>query len=216
MKPATRKKRPEKKSETIEVRVSYTEKLAFMEACRQAGTTASHAIRDYIGDFQTPGGGKKNATKIAASLIFAALLLLAVGSLYLSQRALDPATTGERVVRYFDQDGDGILTTADAENSEGAETIQWLLTTADQNADGRIDSEEINALADVLIELRGTHPDGMPAGASEQIIIIPPGLTPLEQQAFLEKAGFTKAVSLENQARLQRLIDALAVPDDND
>lgn len=43
--------RPEKKSETIEIRLPYTQKLAFMRACAARGVTASDALRTFIGDF---------------------------------------------------------------------------------------------------------------------------------------------------------------------
>jgi len=216
MKPATHKNRPEKKSETIEVRVSYTEKLAFMEACRQAGITASQAIRAYIGDFQNPDGTRKAKARLAAALIFVTLLTMAAGGAFLSQRKAGPVTTGERVMRYFDQDEDGVLTVADTGNSAGNETVQWLLETGDQNADGRITSDETNTLADVMIELRGTHPAGVNKGADEKVIIVPPGLTSRERQTFLEQAGLTETVSTKDQVRLQRLIDALVTPGEDD
>jgi len=41
-------KRPEKKSETLEVRLPHSKKEAFMEACERDGITASHAMRSFI------------------------------------------------------------------------------------------------------------------------------------------------------------------------
>ena len=41
-------KRPEKKSETLEVRLPHSKKEAFMEACEREGITASHAVRTFI------------------------------------------------------------------------------------------------------------------------------------------------------------------------
>jgi len=204
-------KRPEKKSETIEVRVSYTEKLAFMEACRQAGTTASHAIRDYIGEFLNPAGTKPVKSSMMILAGFTALVGFAVTIAYFAQQSADPVTTGERVMRYFDHDGDGLLTTADAENAANKGTVEWLLATSDKNGDGSIDVAEVNTLTDVLIELRSTHPAGKPAEGQEKVIIVPPGLTPSERRAFLEKNGLSSAISAEDQARVQRLIDAITL-----
>jgi hypothetical protein len=204
-------KRPEKKSETIEVRVSYTEKLAFMEACRQAGTTASHAIRDYIDEFLNPAGNKPVKSSMIILTGFTALVGFAVTFAYFSQQSANPITTGERVMRYFDHDGDGILTTADAENTANKDTIEWLLATGDKNGDGSIDVVEVNTLTDVLIELRGTHPDGKPATGQEKVIIVPPGLTPSERQAFLEQNDLSALANAEDQARVQRLIDAVTL-----
>lgn len=204
-------KRPEKKSETIEVRVSYTEKLAFMEACRQAGTTASHAIRDYIGEFLNPVGTKPMKSSMIILAGFTALVGFAVTIAYFSQQSAGPITAGERVMRYFDHDGDGLLTAADGENAANKGTVEWLLATGDKNGDGSIDAAEVSALTDVLIELRGTHPAGNPAAGQEKVIIVPPGLTPSERQAFLEKNGLSALVDTEDQARVQRLIDAVTL-----
>ena len=41
-------KRPEKKSETLEVRLPHSKKEAFKEACERDGITASHAMRSFI------------------------------------------------------------------------------------------------------------------------------------------------------------------------
>ena len=207
------KAKAEKKSETIEVRVSYTEKLAFMEACRQAGTTASHAIRDYIGDVLSPGGGKNTNTRLVAVAGLTAVIGLALAAAYFSLRDQAPPTTGERVVRYFDGNADGLLTSADANNAANAETVNWLLATADQNGDDRVGAEEINALADVVIELRSSQPAGNEmgghSGSDEKIIIIPPNLTPSERQALLDQSATGVPLSAEDQARLERLLDAL-------
>lgn len=203
--------RPEKKSETIEVRVSYTEKLAFMEACRNAGTTASHAIRDYIGGVLQPNNSEANKTRLVIGLGLVLTASLTAVGVFLFQREARPATTGERVVRYFDQNGDGTITAADAENTANKETIDWLLETGDQNSNGRIEASEVDNLAQVMIEVRGDHPERAD-GAGEQVIVIPPNLTPKERQAFLKRAGIPSYVGTEDQAKLARLIDALTLP----
>jgi len=41
-------KRPEKKSETLEVRIPHSKKEAFKAACERDGITASHAMRSFI------------------------------------------------------------------------------------------------------------------------------------------------------------------------
>ena len=41
-------KRPEKKSETLEVRIPHAKKEAFKAACERDGITASHAMRSFI------------------------------------------------------------------------------------------------------------------------------------------------------------------------
>lgn len=42
------KKRPEKKSETLEIRLSHSKKTAFQKACENEGITASQAVRTFI------------------------------------------------------------------------------------------------------------------------------------------------------------------------
>jgi hypothetical protein len=43
-------KRPEKKSESLEIRLPFSQKQAFMEACRERGVTASDVLRQFIAD----------------------------------------------------------------------------------------------------------------------------------------------------------------------
>ncbi|NRA29659.1 MAG: hypothetical protein HRU11_05290 [Parvularculaceae bacterium] len=43
-------KRREKKSESLEIRLPYSQKQAFMEACRERGVTASDTLRQFIAD----------------------------------------------------------------------------------------------------------------------------------------------------------------------
>lgn len=205
-------KRAEKKSETIEVRVSYTEKLAFMEACRQAGTTASHAIRDYIGDFLNPASNNKTGSNVFVVISIALVASLTATTVYLSLNQPNPITIGERMIRYFDENGDHVITTQDTTNLVNKDTINWLLETGDQNGDGQLGVTEVNALANVTIELRGTHLAGSTKSNGEKIIVIPPNLTPKERQEFLEQYAIVETVSTNDQDRLVRLINALSTP----
>ncbi|WP_262693122.1 hypothetical protein [Kordiimonas aquimaris] len=205
-------KRPEKKSETIEVRVSYTEKLAFMEACRQAGTTASHAIRDYIGDFLNPASSKTTRNHMATAIGLILIAGLAGTTAYFSLNQLNHITVGEKVVRYFDHNGDNVITTVDTINLANKDTINWLLATGDKNKNGALDAAEIDAFADVTIELRAEHLDGATASTGEKIIVMPPNLTPTERDAFLKQLTDIPTISNNDQDRLKRLIDALSTP----
>jgi hypothetical protein len=40
--------RPDKKSESLEIRIPYATKAAFMERCRAEGTSASQTLREFI------------------------------------------------------------------------------------------------------------------------------------------------------------------------
>lgn len=43
--------RPEKKSETLEVRMPHSKKQAFMKACERQGITASEAVRTFVDEY---------------------------------------------------------------------------------------------------------------------------------------------------------------------
>ena len=206
-------KKTEKKSETIEVRVSYTEKLAFMEACKQAGTTASHAIREYIGDFLSPPD-KQPRTKqtFVVIILFCALIGASIAMISYPQNDTVPLI-GERVMRYFDRNNDGFITIADTGGSNAADTqtINWLIQTADQNNDSQVNSDEITALTNVTIELRGNHTgENKDAARGESIVIVPPDLSAEEREVLLEQTGLQQHLKPEDRARLMALIDALA------
>jgi len=53
------RERPEKKSETLEVRLPHSKKEAFMEACERDGITASHAMRSFIDAYLKRSRGVK-------------------------------------------------------------------------------------------------------------------------------------------------------------
>ena len=71
-----------KKSETLEIRLPYPTKLAFMASCRDEGRTASEALRHYI-DRHLQGArpgkpamdvrGRRSRHLIAGALVAAAL-----------------------------------------------------------------------------------------------------------------------------------------------
>ncbi len=202
--------RPEKKSETIEVRVSYSEKLAFMEACKQAGTTASHAIRGYIGDFLGPERAMQKRSQILIAMALLVLSVVAAAAFVWTNSGPQAATTGTRVVQYFDKDGDGVITLADSagNNATTEDTIRWLMATVDTNADSRITPKEISHLANITFELRG-NPSAENRAGIEKLLVVPPGMNEAERAAFLEQSGIEQHINPEDMTRLTRLIDAL-------
>ena len=73
-----------KKSETLEIRLPYPTKLAFMARCRDEGRSASEALRHYIdGHLQGVGPAKPRRSRhlIAGALVVAALGAVALPSL---------------------------------------------------------------------------------------------------------------------------------------
>jgi hypothetical protein len=71
-----------KKSETLEIRLPYPTKLAFMARCRDEGRSASEALRLFIdGHLEAPRPVRRSSRLILGALIAAALGAVAVPSL---------------------------------------------------------------------------------------------------------------------------------------
>jgi hypothetical protein len=74
-----------KKSETLEIRLPYPTKLAFMESCRAEGRSASEALRHFI-DGHLHGPPARSGPR-ARHLIAGALVAAAVGAIALPSLA---------------------------------------------------------------------------------------------------------------------------------
>jgi hypothetical protein len=72
-----------KKSETLEIRLPYPTKLAFMARCQETGVSASEALRGFIdGELAPPAPTRRKAPRlIIGGLIAAAVGAIAVPSL---------------------------------------------------------------------------------------------------------------------------------------
>jgi hypothetical protein len=116
-----------KKSETLEIRLPYPTKLAFMARCRDEGQSASEAVRRFI-DGEVEGVKTARATRRADRLILGALAAAAMGAVALPSLA-HPSLRAE-----FDRltHGADALTAAD---------FQRL----DANHDGQISYAEFRA-----------------------------------------------------------------------
>lgn len=100
--------RPPKKSETLEIRLSHAEKLAFMARCRSEGVTASEVVRGLI---EAPAARPKRSGKAwqALAAAVAGLLIGAVAAPSIAQ-----ALPGSRAA--FDQmdaNRDGVVSFAE-------------------------------------------------------------------------------------------------------
>ena len=101
--------RPTKKSETLEIRIPYPTKQAFMAQCRAEGKTASEALRQLIDQRlvarRTVRDGRRLHQLLAGALIAAAVGAAAAPALARATRI----TTFES----FDANGDGVTTRAE-------------------------------------------------------------------------------------------------------
>ncbi|HEY3948611.1 EF-hand domain-containing protein [Phenylobacterium sp.] len=78
--------RPLKKSETIEIRLPYPTKLAFMARCRDEGRSASEALRGFI-DGELAGRAAPSAHPLRMRLAIGALVAAALGAVALPSLA---------------------------------------------------------------------------------------------------------------------------------
>lgn len=99
--------RSPKKSETLEIRLSYEMKTAFMARCRDNGDAASDAVRRFIErDLGASTPARTGLRAWQAMLI--ALAGLAVGAVAAPSLA-QPAPTSRAVFDRLDRNHDGVL-----------------------------------------------------------------------------------------------------------
>jgi len=78
--------RPLKKSETIEIRLPYPTKLAFMARCKAEGRSVSEALRGFI-DSELVGRTGSAQMRLAPRLLIGALIAAAMGAIALPSLA---------------------------------------------------------------------------------------------------------------------------------
>ena len=118
-----------KKSETLEIRLPYPTKLAFMARCRDDGRSASEALRVFIeGHLETPRPPRFRPARLMAGALIAA----AVGAIALPSLARPSLQAGfERL----DLDGDHAVSAAE-------------FTRLDTDHDGKVSYAEFCARFD--------------------------------------------------------------------
>jgi hypothetical protein len=119
--------RPPKKSESLEIRIPYPTKQAFMARCQADGVSASEALRGFIEREIQPASPARGGLRrwIAGGLIAAAVGAVALPSLAQTAEAAE--------FHRLDVDGDGRVSLAE-------------LARADRNHDGQLSLAEYRAL----------------------------------------------------------------------
>lgn len=144
------KKRLEKKSESIEVRLPYSIKTNFMEKCTEDGDTASHVLRGFIASYLRT----KPNNRIAKFAPIALVLPILITGLYISHLTETPnpqtSLAQQALFSSFDTNHDGFLTATDARD-ETRPALFAMLEHADGNQDGRLSEGEIYALPTVTL-----------------------------------------------------------------
>jgi|GEM_PF-451731 len=133
----------EKKSETLEVRLGYLNKNAFMAACKSEGKTASAVIRTFIdgylakekGSFARVIAGHKRKLAAAGAMGLLAFTFASVTA---------PSSAGANMLmRVMDTNHDGVLSLAD-ETDQNRKALTILVSKMDANADGSVTQAELN------------------------------------------------------------------------
>ncbi len=109
-----------KKTETIELRLPYETKQAFMARCRTAGVSASAELRAFIADYAARPQKPANRLRLAAPIGLAAGALLAVGVM------AEPTLARAGVSASFSQmdaNGDGQVSFAEFSRAVAPEAV---------------------------------------------------------------------------------------------
>ena len=102
--------RSPKKSETIEIRLPYAAKTAFMARCRDDGLTASEAVRRFIDRELDARRPRLRRVRLAVlQALAAALAGLAIGAVAAPSLA-QTAPASRPAFDQLDRDHDGLLT----------------------------------------------------------------------------------------------------------
>lgn len=135
----------EKKSETIEVRMAYSQKQTFMETCKRNGKNASNVIREYVDAYvapkSTPNGFGlfKKWILIPVGMIALLVMAIVVGVVSLT---FSPETN-DSIFTSLDTNSDGMISQADI-NQENLVPVTQFLQWADVDADGIVSRDEFS------------------------------------------------------------------------
>lgn len=105
--------RSPKKSETLEVRLPFETKTAFMARCQGDGRTASDAVRGFIEhELMGPMPAPRSVRSVRIwQALAAAAAGLAIGAV--AAPSLAQTTTGPAAFQHLDRNHDGVLTPAE-------------------------------------------------------------------------------------------------------
>ena len=168
------KARPEKKSETLEVRLPYSVKQAFMRVAHSNGETASEVIREFIDQYLQDARQANHKTVIQEMIMTidhnrkkTVALLTGFAAAALTLAAL-PSTADDDVFATFDKNGDGVLTPGEVADGDSG-----LIAALDRDGSGSVTPEEFESQARVMrVELDQVGENGAAVPVSEPKVIL--------------------------------------------
>ena len=158
----TMKRRKEKKSESLDIRLPYEQKRAFMEATRKRGETASQALRQYISSYieearlaDQPNPVQeitmtlaRHRLKTIATAAGAALGAFTITAL--------PSAADSAAFDHLDKNGDGLITEGEILPGHDADIIARL----DTDNSGGVSREELDAAGNRIVIKKQVSEDG--------------------------------------------------------
>ncbi len=141
------KRRKEKKSESLDIRLPYEQKRAFMDATRQRGETASNALRRFIATYieearlaEQPNPVQE-ITMTLARHRFKTIATAAGAALGLFSVAALPSAADSTAFDALDKNKDGLITEGEIAPGHDADIIAKL----DTDGSGGVSREELEA-----------------------------------------------------------------------
>ena len=145
-------KKAEKKSETLDIRLPYAQKRAFMQATGAQGETASEAIRAFISDYidqahpTEPKNPVQDFTMTLARHKLKTLTSALAASLGFIALTTMPSAA-DSAFDHLDANKDGLITEGEILPGQDADIIAQL----DTDASGGVTPEELEAAGDTII-----------------------------------------------------------------
>ena len=141
--------RPEKKSEFLEVRVSFSAKRAFMEKCRERGTSASEELRGFIDRALAEPAPRRRTAAIMPFLMKPAAIGAALAPVAAVWLAMAPTPVSAQpdlntafAAIYTNHDEAIDQSEFGADGMAGQHVGRCSFALADRNHNGRIEREE--------------------------------------------------------------------------
>lgn len=147
------KRRKEKKSESIDIRLPYEQKREFMEATRKRGETASQALREFISTYIEEARLAENPNpvqEITMTLARHRLKTLATATgaaLGVFSIAALPSAADSTAFEKLDKNKDGVITEGEILPGADADIIAKL----DTDGSGGVSQEELEAAGNHIV-----------------------------------------------------------------